>query len=211
MCIPCNEFITLEQIWLHCVDLAKIWRRYFLTCSLTPLFQNTSAEDIFAFLEEMNVFHQLLNFKLHIEYVVSTTVIVSYCVLMTFVRLDIILKCVICNSGCLSWGDHVRLTKRYVQGLKHSLNRLKLIGVLSRTISTLRTNTHTEKSWLSTRVDDVRVWWTWTFLKNIFFCKAGHQRNRGRKRDWVLVWYRVIGLFFVSKDTLGHEIESEVG
>ena len=52
----------------------------------------------------------------------------------------------------------MRLTGRYVQDLKHPLNRLMLLGVLSRTISTLRTNTHTEKSWLSACLDDVLVW-----------------------------------------------------
>ena len=44
VCTPCNEFLALEHILLHCMGLAEIRERCCQTCSLRTLFKNTCLE-----------------------------------------------------------------------------------------------------------------------------------------------------------------------
>jgi ribonuclease HI len=58
-CHSCDTLYTIKHILLDCVDLIDIRCKYFISGSLKDLFTNTSAQILFAFLKEINIFHRL--------------------------------------------------------------------------------------------------------------------------------------------------------
>ena len=56
MCIGCDKRLTIEHILLTCSDFIEMRVSHFTAKSLRMLFQDISAEKIFNFLKEINIF-----------------------------------------------------------------------------------------------------------------------------------------------------------
>ena len=59
MCIACNERLTMKHILLFSSDLIEIRERHFTAQSLWIVLHNTSSNNIFNFLKEVDIFGRL--------------------------------------------------------------------------------------------------------------------------------------------------------
>ena len=58
-CIPCNAPLTVNHIFVDCVDLAPTRQRYFPVDSLTTLFDPVKFESVFNFLKEVHLYKKI--------------------------------------------------------------------------------------------------------------------------------------------------------
>ena len=58
-CIPCNAPLTVNHIFVDCVDLAPTRQRYFHVDSLTTLFDTVKFESVFDFLKEVHLYKKI--------------------------------------------------------------------------------------------------------------------------------------------------------
>ena len=59
MCMACDEQLTMKHILLFSSDLIEIRERHFTAQSLWIVLHNTSLNNIFNFLKEVNIFGRL--------------------------------------------------------------------------------------------------------------------------------------------------------
>ena len=58
-CIPCNAPLTVNHIFVDCVDLAPTRQRYFHVDNLTTLFDTVKFESVFDFLKEVHLYKKI--------------------------------------------------------------------------------------------------------------------------------------------------------
>ena len=58
-CIPCNAPLTVNHIFVDCVDLAPTRQRYFHVGNLTTLFDTVKFESVFDFLKEVHLYKKI--------------------------------------------------------------------------------------------------------------------------------------------------------
>ena len=58
-CVPCQSFLTVEHILLHCIDFSHTRSKYYSVETLNELFNTVNSEKIINFLKEIGLYTKL--------------------------------------------------------------------------------------------------------------------------------------------------------